>query len=1080
MTSRTRRQSARFLFVCVLVVCCVGRCPHNSHAQETKPLFGPSSNLSSALPPGEWSRVETAVDRALAWLASQQAEDGRFPSTEAAQPAVTSFAVMAFLSRGHMPDEGRYGKNISRAIDFVLSTQRRRGYFSLLPVTPPANHLSPSQTVTYNHAIAGLMLGEVYGMTSAETSRQIEGAIQRALIYHREVQTRQKSVEGDFGGWRYGYPEGPNASSDMSVTGWALMFLRSARNAEFRVPKEHFDEGLDFVERCYEADPSKHKKGVFRYRPQVSDPTGNPQITLANTASSMLTLILGGRHEHPSIAVGAEWFRSRPYPRPWQDGYFYLASYYSSQAMAQVGGDMWNQIYPPDRAQHDSGTDGRRGVAGGQRDRTQLRFDLFHFAGGSGTDPGLPVAADLSAIVARCEADVRNARMMSVVKLISELTIRILLMLRPPLVICLAFSVASCAAAERPNIIVILSDDMGYSDIGCYGSEIDTPVLNGLADNGLRFTQFYNTARCCPTRASLLTGLYPHQAGVGHMMSDSGFDGYRGELNRHCMTMAEVLKTAGYGTCMAGKWHVTKQVKPDGPKDNWPRQRGFDRFYGTIHGAGSFYDPNSLTRDNTQISPHNDSEYQPETYYYTDAISDHAVRFISEHHAADADQPFFMYVAYTAAHWPMHALPDDIAKYKGRYDEGYAAFRNSRLERMQQLGVVPTDIELSPQAEDWEKVQNREWEVRCMEVYAAMIDRMDRGIGKIISSLKQTDRYENTLVLFLQDNGGCAENLGRSAKKGLEHRPANPDAPMSNTELQFDMIPRKTRDGWPLIEGPGVLPGPADTYIAYGRGWANVSNTPFREYKHWVHEGGISTPLIAHWPAGLKRHGELEHQPGHLIDVMATCVDLSGAEYPKSHAGKSIKPLEGRSLRPTFNNEIIEREAIYWEHEGNRAIRSGDWKLVAKGVNGPWELYNIRTDRSELHNQAQQEPTRVRILSAMWQKYAERANVLPLTPYNKRRNSGFSKKKKFTLNGGADLSQNQSPMIRDKAFSVSVKLKSVGTEGVLVAQGGTAAGYSLYQKDGKLWFAVRRGGKLFTVSGTAPSTPTTLELRTDH
>ena len=290
--------------------------------------------------------MEESVDKALAWLASQQAEDGRFPSDQIAQSAVTSFAVVAFLSRGQMPDEGRHGKHISKAIEFVLSTQRRRGDFSLLPVTPPSNHLTPSQTVTYNHSIAGLMLGEVYGMTSGEVSKRIESAIERALIYHREVQSREKATPGDFGGWRYGYPESPQASSDMSVTGWALMFLRSARNAEFRVPKQYFDEGLDYVQRCYEPDPANHEKGVFRYRPLESDPTGSPQITLANTASSMLTLILGGRQDHESIPVGVEWFRSRPYPRPWQNNYFYLASYYSSQAMAQVGGDMWNQVYP--------------------------------------------------------------------------------------------------------------------------------------------------------------------------------------------------------------------------------------------------------------------------------------------------------------------------------------------------------------------------------------------------------------------------------------------------------------------------------------------------------------------------------------------------------------------------------------------------------------------------------------------------------------------------------------------------------------------------------------------------------------
>jgi hypothetical protein len=253
---------------------------------------------------------------------------------------------MAFLSRGHMPDEGRYGKQITKAIDFVLSTQKRRGYFSLLPVAPPAGHMTPAQTVTYNHSIAGLMLGEVYGMTSGERSARIETALTSALIYHREVQTRQTEKPSDIGGFRYGYPEGPNAHSDMSVTGWALMFLRSARNAEFNVPKQYFDEGLDFVERCYEQDPGMHEKGIFRYRPLASEPNGNPQITLANTASAMLTLILGGRHEHAGIADGVVWFHSRPYPKPWQDGYFYLSSYYSSQAMAQIGGETWNRIFP--------------------------------------------------------------------------------------------------------------------------------------------------------------------------------------------------------------------------------------------------------------------------------------------------------------------------------------------------------------------------------------------------------------------------------------------------------------------------------------------------------------------------------------------------------------------------------------------------------------------------------------------------------------------------------------------------------------------------------------------------------------
>ena len=541
--------------------------------------------------------------------------------------------------------------------------------------------------------------------------------------------------------------------------------------------------------------------------------------------------------------------------------------------------------------------------------------------------------------------------------------------------VCLLAIVSMATAAEKPNIILIMADDMGYSDIGCYGSEIETPVLDGLAADGLRFTHFYNTARCCPTRACLMTGLYPHQAGVGHMTSDRGQDGYRGDLNKSCVTIAEVLKSAGYGTYMSGKWHVTKHLSPDGPKFNWPLQRGYDRFYGTIYGAGSFFDPKTLTRDNMMISPFADPLYKPETFYYTDAISDHAVRFIAEHQKENADKPFFMYVAYTAAHWPMHALPEDIAKYKGKYDAGYTAVRKARFKRMRELGVIEKHWELSPQAGDWDSVKNKEWEARCMEVYAAMIDRMDQGIGKIVGELKKQGQLENTLVMYFQDNGGCAEGMGRRGEATRADKPTL--EPMDPTTLQTRMIPRQTRDGYPVLKGTGVMPGPADTYHGYGRAWANVSDTPFREYKHWVHEGGISTPLVAHWPAGIKRKGKLEHQSSHLIDIMATCVDLAGAQYPKEYKCNQIKPMEGVSLKTAFDGDKLQREAIYWEHEGNRAVRLGKWKLVAKGRKGKWELYDIEADRSEMHNLAEKDPQRTEEMAALWQKYAERANVIP-------------------------------------------------------------------------------------------------------
>ncbi|QDV65622.1 arylsulfatase [Crateriforma conspicua] len=549
---------------------------------------------------------------------------------------------------------------------------------------------------------------------------------------------------------------------------------------------------------------------------------------------------------------------------------------------------------------------------------------------------------------------------------------------------------------QKPNILYIMSDDMGFSDLGCYGSEIDTPNLNRLAERGLRFTQFYNTGRCCPTRASLLTGLYPHQAGIGHMMQDRGHDGYRGELNRNCVTIAEALKSAGYRSYLSGKWHVTSKVQPKSSADkfNWPLQRGFDRFYGTIHGAGSFWDPNSLTRDNEFVSPFSDPLYPRDSdpgddqddsddFYYTDAISDHAVGFIHDHHQDVGDQPFFLYVSYTAAHWPMHARKADIAKYIGRYDAGYEAIRKARFEKMIRLGLLDRDsVTPWPIPQEWINDDHWEWDKRCMEVYAAMIDNMDQGIGRIVTALKDTGQFENTLICFFQDNGGCAENYGRQSKSTTLRQDAPTLAPLPKEHLQVHMQPKQTRDGYPVRTGAMVMPGPSDTYIAYGRVWATVSNTPFREYKHFCHEGGISSPLIMHWPGGMSsRAGEYEHTPAHLIDLMATAVDVAQTSYPETyHEGQPIKPAEGVSLQPLLRGESIQRDAIYWEHEGNRAIRMGDWKLVAKKANGPWELYNIAKDRSEQNDLAVQMPERAKEMADRWQQYAQRANVLPLNP----------------------------------------------------------------------------------------------------
>ncbi len=497
------------------------------------------------------------------------------------------------------------------------------------------------------------------------------------------------------------------------------------------------------------------------------------------------------------------------------------------------------------------------------------------------------------------------------------------------------------ACSDRPNIVLIMADDMGYSDIGCYGGEIQTPNLDKLAANGLRFTQFYNTARCCPTRASLMTGLYSHQTGMGWMTAANlGYDGYRGDLNDKCVTIAEVLKQAGYGTYMAGKWHLTYDKYWDGPKHSWPRQRGFDRFYGTISGGGSYFNPKALTRDNTRIKA------PAEGYYYTDAISDNAVKFIAEHNRSKGDEPFFLYVAYTCPHWPLHAKPKDIAKYRGKYIKGWDALRSERHKRMIKMGIMDKGWAITPRdkkVKTWDEVKSGKkelWDLR-MAVYAAQIDCMDQDIGRIISAVKKAGRLDNTLIMFLSDNGGCAEGISRK-KKDIE------------------------------------LLGTDDSFESYRINWANASNTPFRLYKHWVHEGGIATPLIVHWPRGIKARGQLRHQPGHVIDIMATCLDITGATYPRKYKGNKIVGLEGKSLVPAFENKRIGREAIYWEHEGNRAIRVGKWKLVAKGVQGPWELYDLEVDRTELNNLAQKYPDRVKKMAAMWQKWAERADVLPL------------------------------------------------------------------------------------------------------
>lgn len=539
-----------------------------------------------------------------------------------------------------------------------------------------------------------------------------------------------------------------------------------------------------------------------------------------------------------------------------------------------------------------------------------------------------------------------------------------------------AFAGKKSLTGARPNIILILADDMGYSDIACYGSEIQTPNLDRLAKNGLRFIQFYNGARCCPTRAALLTGLYAHQTGMGGMEPDRHFPGYRGNINKQCVTLGEALKANGYSTYMSGKWHLTNKWDHRKPehKFNWPRQRGFDRYYGVIRGAADYFAPKTLTRDNENIEQ--EAKDDPD-YYFTDAISDSAAEFIAEHCKTRPDTPFFSYVAYTAPHWPLHARKRDVDKYEGKYKKGWDVLRKERHERMIKMGIVDAKWPLSQRnasAVPWEDIAKakvperiqkaldkdtrgrKEIMAHKMAVYAAMIDSMDQGIGRIVSAVAKAGQLDNTLIVFLSDNGGCAEY-------GV-----------------FGF-------GWIFAQQymkNGIPCGAKGSYTAYGPCWANASNTPFRYFKHFVHEGGIATPLIVHWPAGIKAKGQLRHQVGHIIDIMPTFMEVAGAKYPKEYSGCKIKPMEGKSLVPAFDNKPIDREYICWEHHGNRAIRVGKWKLVAYKERNPWELYDMEKDRTELNNLVEKKKDLAAKMGKTWRQWARRCNVLPMNPNRKK------------------------------------------------------------------------------------------------
>jgi arylsulfatase A-like enzyme len=614
------------------------------------------------------------------------------------------------------------------------------------------------------------------------------------------------------------------------------------------------------------------------------------------------------------------------------------------------------------------------------------------------------------------------------------------------LLLCFALLGALCdqaiAAAAKPNILLILADDLGWSDLGSYGGEIQTPNLDALATGGVRFTQFYNTARCCPTRASLLTGLYPHQAGVGAMSNDRGpqHPGYRGTLQSNTVTLAEVLRDAGYCTYMVGKWHLHNE------RDVKPTDRGFDEFYGMLGGYNSCWEERPYytrwPRDRTPRTYTSAKAGQPGTFYATDAFADYALDFLGE--ARTKARPFFLYLAFNAPHFPLHAPEADIGKYEAMYfAKGWDAIRDERLARQKQSGLVPQDLSLTPRGpvppksharpSPYAGKDNPPWAslpedrrrdlARRMAVFAAMVDRMDVAIGRVVNDLKQHGQLDNTLILFLSDNGACWEwdPLGfdlSSSPKNILH---------AGEDLR-------------KVGGP-------DSYISYGSAWANAGNTPWRLYKHFSHEGGIRTPLIVHWPAGLKARGELRWQTGHIIDVMPTLVALSGAQYPAERNGVKVQPMEGQSLLPAMEDKPIRREApLCFEHEGSRAVRDGRWKLVSLSGEA-WELYDLDVDPTEMNNLLAQEAGRAREMIAAWEAWAKRCQV------------DFRSDAAATPAGGAITT----PQIANRPLRILCEVQPEAETGVILAQGGRQHGYALHLEAGRPVFSIRIAGNLVAV-----------------
>lgn len=504
-----------------------------------------------------------------------------------------------------------------------------------------------------------------------------------------------------------------------------------------------------------------------------------------------------------------------------------------------------------------------------------------------------------------------------------------------------------------PNIVLILADDLGFSDVGCYGGEIRTPNIDRLAATGVRMAQFYNTARCSPSRASLLTGKHPHETGIGVLTSPSLPHGYPGNLSPSTATVAELLARAGWHTWMSGKWHLSSDTRT--PGSSWPTRRGFERFFGTLAGCSSYFAPQTLTRGEQPAA-----DAAEPGFYYTDAISDQAAGWIDARSEQGEQEPFFLYLAYTAPHWPLHARSEDVAATRGRFDAGWDQLRVERLRRLTDAGLIAPGTELSqrdPTQPAWDQATDKKWQALRMEVYAAQVEAMDRGIGRVLNAVERAGEIDDTLVIFLSDNGGCAEEL--------------PIGPMDTFRLkdQAMLEPPPTGQSMQVGNSPDIDPGTPDTYASYGIPWANLSNTPFRRYKRWVHEGGIATPFIVRWPTGGLTGGRVVHTAYQLVNVVPTLLDAAGVDPD------DFEP-EGSSMLPALRGHHAPEPTLYWEHIGNAAIRRGRWKLVREYPLG-WELYDIHTDRTELRDLAGQHPDIVDALAADWQRWAGRVGVVP-------------------------------------------------------------------------------------------------------